>query len=117
MRMIVSFNQKKGTKVAGDLVNSLKNGPENFILEDEQSLSRHLGVIVDRQKDGKIHLSQPNLIKRFLALVIIKEHENPKDTPAPIEPMLHMDLDGKERRHTWNYRQAVGMMGYLQRST
>ena len=107
---------KKGTSVAGDLVNSLKTGPENFILEDEGSLSRYLGVIVDRQKDGKIHLSQPNLIKRFLALVNINEHENPKDTPA-IKPMLHRDLDGKERRYAWNYRQAVGMLGYLQGST
>ncbi len=37
---------KKGIKVAGDLVNSLKHGPENFSLEDEGSLSRYLGVIV-----------------------------------------------------------------------
>ena len=32
---------KKGASVAGDLVDSLKHGPENFILEDEGSLSRY----------------------------------------------------------------------------
>ena len=31
--------------------------------------------------------------------------------------MLHRDLDGPVRRYAWNYRQAVGMLGYLQGST
>ena len=31
--------------------------------------------------------------------------------------MLHRDLDGPVRRYAWNYRQAVGVLGYLQGST
>ena len=57
---------KNNTKVADDLVHSLMNGPENFKLEDEGSLYRYLGVIVDVNKDGSIHMYQSNLIKRFL---------------------------------------------------
>ena len=103
---------KKNSKVADDLVHSLMNGPENFKLEDEGSLCRYLGVIVDVNKDGSIHMYQPNLINRFLGLVCIEEHEKPKDTPV-VKPMLNRDLDGPSRRYAWNYRQAVGMLGYL----
>jgi len=107
---------KRNTKVADDLVDSLMNGHENFKLEDEGPLCRYLGVIVDRDKDGSIHMYQPNLVKRFLGLVCIEEHEKSKDTPI-VKPMLHRDLDGPPRRYAWNYRQAVGMLGYLQGST
>ena len=106
----------RGTDVGNRLVKSLQDGPENFILEDEGSLDKYLGVDVDRRSDGSIHFSQPGLINRFLQLVCVEEHEKSKDTPA-IRPLLHRDLDGHERRYGWNYRQAVGMLGYLQGST
>ena len=64
------------------------------------------------------HLSQYGLIARFLALVCINENknENIKDAPA-VKTTLHRDLDGPVRRYAWNYRQAVGMLGYLLGST
>ena len=107
---------KKRSEVADSFIHSLHNGPENFILESEGSLDKYLGVDVDRRKGGSIHLSQSGFLARFLALVCINENENAKDTPF-VKPMLHRDLDGPVRRYVWNYRQAVGMLGYLQGST
>ena len=43
---------------------------------------------------------------------------NEKETLSPVEkPLLHKDVQGKPRKHSWNYRTAVGMAGYLQGST
>ena len=37
---------------------------------------------------------------------------NGRDTPVG-KPLLHKDLKGLPRKHKWNYRSAVGMLGYL----
>ena len=35
--------------------------------------------------------------------------------PTPVSsPLLHKDLDGKERVKRWNYRSVIGMLTYLQ---
>ena len=39
-----------------------------------------------------------------------------KSTPAT-KPLLHKDLLGERRKNKWNYRQAVGMLTYLQATT
>ena len=111
------FFTNKGSKVADRFVKSLYCSPEKFILEDEGSLDKYLGVDVDRRKDGSIHLSQSGIIARFLALVCINEHENSKDTPVVKLNFIRRDLEGSERRYASNYRQAVGKLGYLQGST
>ena len=38
---------------------------------------------------------------------------NSRNTPV-IKPLLHKDLEGLPRKHQWNYRQAIGMLMYLQ---
>ena len=41
---------------------------------------------------------------------------NGRPTPAA-EPLLGRDENGPERKYRWNYRQLVGMLGYLQHTT
>ena len=53
------------------------------------------------------------MIERFIALVDQENNINIKTTPAT-KPLLHKDQDGLERKHSWNYRQAIGMLTYLQ---
>ena len=105
---------KKNTRVAADLMKSLKD--EGFKLEDEGDLNKFLGVDVQKESDGTIHLKQEHLIQRFLKLVKITEEEHAKDSPS-LKPVLSKDTGGLERRHTWNYRQAIGMLNYMQSTT
>ena len=35
-------------------------------------------------------------------------------TTSATKPLLHKDEDGLERKHSWNYRQPIGMLTYLQ---
>ena len=103
----------KEEKVIDDFVTSMINGKENFILTDDGDLARFLGVEIGYKSDGTIHMTQPHLIQRILDLCGVKQSEvNQRDTPVS-KPLLHEDLEGLERKHSWNYRSAVGMLGYL----
>ena len=98
------------------LVSTLQK--KNYIITDEGSLTKYLGVDVKYKKDGNFELLQPFLIKRILDLTGVEgESEyNSKPTPA-MRPLLHKDLAGESRKNSWNYRTAIGMLTYLQGTT
>ena len=101
----------KDKKVIDRFVKLMKNGKEGFVLTDDGDLTRFLGVEIEYKTDGSIHMTQPHLIQRILELCGIKASEvNKHDTPAS-KSLLHRDLSGHSRRHNWNYRSAVGMLG------
>ena len=104
---------KKGSGVAKRLIKSLLDGNEHFQLTDEGNLDRYLGVEITKLKDRRVELTQPHLINRFLAVVQQESNINEKPTPAT-KPLLHKDIDGLPRKFKWNYRQAIGMLTYLQ---
>ena len=89
------------------------DGKEGFVLTDDGNLARFLGVEIGDKDDGSFHMTQPHLIQRILELCGIKPSEvNKRDSPAS-KPLLHKDLSGHPRKHSWNYRSAVGILGYL----
>eukprot|EP00956_Cyclotella_meneghiniana_P007593 scaffold10232_cov46-Cyclotella_meneghiniana.AAC.3 len=97
--IIVSDNKLK----IQHFVHSLKTGPEQFVLTEEGTLDKFLGINIQPAGPGKDGV-QLDL--------------NAKETPTPVgKPLLHKDSNGKSRKHSWNYRTAVGMSGYLQGST
>ena len=106
----------RNENVLSKLVVNLQN--KNYILTDEGSLSKYLGVDVKYKDNGHIELIQPFLIQRIIDLLGLEgdSTHNTKPTPAT-KPLLHKDLLGEPRRNTWNYRQAVGMLTYLQATT
>ena len=68
-------------------------------------------------KDGTFKLIQPFLIDRVLKLLGISDSKDyPKRTPVG-KPLLCKDVDDVERKYSWNYRSAIGMLNYLQNST
>ena len=108
---------KKGSTDADDLIKSLKEGDENFDFTDDGALDKYLGVDVKRHKDGKIELSQSHLITRFLEVIQMDPNTvNSRKTPA-IKPILIKDETGLARKCIWSYRQAIGMLNYLQATT
>jgi hypothetical protein len=109
--------QRKGSSAADKLIKSLKEGKENFDFTDDGDLDKYLGVDVKRHKDGRIELTQPHLIERFLEVIQLDSKiVNSRSTPA-IKPVLFKDLEGLLRKYHWNYRQAIGMLNYLQATT
>ena len=99
---------------------SLANGEENFIFTDEGSMSSYLGVDISPLPDDQgFTLTQPFLIGRIIEFINFDPATTKGargNTPAGY-PLLSKDTDGPDRKATWKYRAAIGMLGYLQGTT
>ena len=105
--------EKKGSKAAEKLIHDLQNGPENFDFTDEGDITKYLRVDTQRHENGVYKLTEVHLIQRFLDVIGVPPETNSRETSV-IKPVLHKDLEGLPRKHSWNYRQAIGMLTYLQ---
>ena len=102
----------KNKSVLENLVANLKQ--KDFILTDEGTLTKYLGVDVKYKSDGSFELKQPFLIQRIIDLLGLEGdyQHNTKPTPAT-KPLLNKDENGDERKNVWSYRKAIGMLTYL----
>ena len=98
------------------LIQSLHGGDGHFVLQDEGSIDKYLGVIVKQIDANAFELSQPFLIERITTLLGIADGKsNEKLTPVG-KPLLNKDLNGVPRKYDWEYRGAIKMLTYLTRS-
>eukprot|EP00979_Chaetoceros_neogracilis_P005196 scaffold916_cov189-Chaetoceros_neogracile.AAC.1 len=72
-----------------------KTAGQSFDIEDRGDVSDYLGINFSRQKNGKIMLSQPQLIQQIIDDVGISSNHRTKPTPAASSKLLHRDLLGK----------------------
>jgi hypothetical protein len=106
----------KSKKLADELIEQLRT---MFTLTEEEEVSAYLGVQMKfDEKTETVSLSQPYLITRIIELLgdSVKD-ANIKDTPAVYKEILHKDEHGPERKQSWNYRSAIGMLNYLAATT
>ncbi len=111
--LIVGINDE----IVANFKKILAEGKENFIFTDGGPLDSYLGVEVSKEDNGSFKLKQSFLIDKIIKTIIGDEeilHET--NVPAAKE-LLHKDPEGPERKHEFNYRQAVGMLTYLQGTT
>ena len=99
----------------------MEQGSENFVLTDEGSIDKFLGIEIKHHEKQEFEISQPFLIDRILALLQLEHNgfeidSNDKLTPAAPQ-ILNKDLMGKPRKKSWKYRTAVGMLSYFQGHT
>ncbi|KAL7534594.1 hypothetical protein ACHAWF_004881 [Thalassiosira exigua] len=103
----------KDMAVVDSLIQSLKNGEENFELTDEGSIDKYLGVLIKDIDENTFEMSQPFLIRRIIQFLSLDESKT-RGRPTPVgKPLLNRDLDEAPRKHPWLYRGAVGMLSYL----
>ena len=96
---------------------------KNFKIEDQGTLNDYLGVNIEKRKDGKLEMTQPTLILSILKDLGLWEtnHKNKptvRTTPALSTVILTSheedeDFDNK----AFDYRQVVGKLLYLEKST
>ena len=82
-----------------EFVQSMQQGSENFVLTDEGSIDKFLGIGIKRLGKQEFEISQPFLIDRILALLQLEHNgfetnSNDKLTPAAPQ-ILNKDLMGK----------------------
>jgi hypothetical protein len=84
-------------------------------LDEEEDYAGYLGIDVQRQPDGSIHLLQTGLIDQILTNLDLQDSPKTKDTPAagPLGPFK----ESQPLRAPWNYRSVIGKLFYLGNNT
>ena len=102
-------------KIIAEFKKKLAEGNENFVFTDGGELDTYLGVQVKKQPNGSLELTQPFLIDKIIKTIIGNDETiiHPTNLPAAKE-LLYKDENGEARKHQFNYRQAIGMLTYLQ---
>jgi hypothetical protein len=84
----------------------------------EGDVSDFLGVKIDRQPNGEVHLTQPHLIDSILELLNLQEDKcKVKTIPAAASRILLGHKDSQQHDNSFDYRQLIGKMLYLEKST
>ena len=102
----------KNKDLADDFIVNLK---KKFTLTEEEDVSAYLGIQMKLdEENGEVSMAQPFLIQCILDLLgdAVKE-ANVKDTPVVYKEYLTKDEDGPDRKQSWKYRSAIGMLNYL----
>ena len=87
-------------------------------ITDEGDVKDFLGVHINKQEDGTIHMAQPHLIDQILKdLRMDDEKTKPKETPAASSKLLSRHSDSKEFDGSFNYRSIIGKLNYLEKAT
>jgi hypothetical protein len=107
----------KSSDVIKSFIDSLTNGPEQFVFTDEGSMDKYLGVDIQKLDNNEFVLRQPFLISRILDALGIEASKTNKRSVPVTGPLLSRDLEGPARKHDWSYRSIIGMLGYLQGCT
>ena len=87
-------------------------------LTEEGDLKDFLGVLMDRRKDGSIHLSQPHLINQILKdLRLDQDDVTNKNVPATSSKILLRHTDLEDFDNSFNYKSLIGKLNYLEKTT
>ncbi len=95
------------------IVNDIKDAELDLNVEDD--VAGFLGVLLTRNEDGTISLTQTGLIDRILEALGLQDCNSTR-TPAQRAP-LPLDKDGEALSEPYNYASVVGMLMYLTGNT
>ena len=92
------------------MIDKLK-ADSGLAIEYEEDVAGFLGVLLQKNDDGTITLSQSGLITRIIEATYLKGAST-RSTPANPTP-LHADKDGEPTAELFNYASVIGMLTYL----
>ena len=84
----------------------------------EGDLQDFLGVRIDRNKDGTISLTQPQLIDQILDDLRLQDNQvKTKDTPATSSKILKRHQEEEKFDRSFDYRSVIGKLNYLEKGS
>ena len=81
------------------------------------TLNEYLGIEVQQQRNGNMHLKQPTIIKQILHSLGFNERTKAKPNPAKIATTLNKATNAPPHDATWDYRSIIGKLNYLEQSS
>ena len=87
-------------------------------ITEEGTLEDFLGVNINRQPDGTIHLTQPHLIESiFKDLILLGPGVSTKTTPMSSSCILQRHATSQVFDKSFDHRSVIGKMNYLERGS
>ena len=105
------------SKLIDKTISDLRNSSKNFEINDQGDVSDFLGIEVTHLNDGSIKITQPHLIDTILKDLHLQENTREKSTPALSSQILHPDVDGEDMGEDFHYRNVIGKVNFLEKST
>jgi hypothetical protein len=101
----------------GEIKQHIEELKDEFKITDEGDLTEYLGVLVEKQDDGRTKLSQPQLIRQILDDLWFNDKTKSKPTPAPGGQILERDINAEPMNDEFHYRSVMGKANFLEKST
>jgi hypothetical protein len=95
------------------LIQSLHDGTEKRILQDEGSVDKYLGVSITQLINLSFSLTQPFFIDCVAAFLGIDNGCTNKCLKPAGKPLLNNDLMEVSQKNSWEYHGTIGMLTYL----
>ena len=99
------------------VVTDLRASSRKFTVDDQGDVGDFLGIQVQKQEDGSILLTQPQLIDSILKDLHLQSNSHGKKTPSVTTSLLHKDINGPEMTPDFHYRSVIGKLNFLEKST
>ena len=99
------------------VVQDLRACSQQFTVDDQGDVGDFLGIQVQKQDDGSILLTQPQLIDSIIKDLHLQSSSNGKKTPSVTTNQLHKDTDGPEMTPDFHYCSVIGKLNFLGKST
>jgi hypothetical protein len=81
-------------------------------------VSDFLGVKIQHESDGTIHLTQPQIIDNILHdLHLTADNVKTRQTPAAVTTILRRHINSEAFDKHFNYRSVIGKLNFLEKST
>ena len=98
-----------------DVIDGLQS---KFDMTDEGDITDYLGVNIEYQDNGDIHLTQPSLIDAILEdLNFLNTRTKTRIDPMKQKTVLNKDEQGEDHQADWKYRSVIGKLNFLEKST
>jgi hypothetical protein len=89
---------------------------QGFNLDMMGDVKDYLGINFERLPDGRIKMSQPQLIEKILKDVGLSPGANTKSAPCH-QSILQRDLHGAPSKGKFHDRSVVGKLNFLKKGT
>ena len=94
----------------------IKELQTRFNISVEGDVSDYVGVNIEKQEDGTIHMTQPQLIQGIIKELNFLETTKPSTTPAYSSVTLSAGKDKPPHKADWEYRRIIGKLNFLEKS-
>ena len=99
------------------VVTDLHSCSQQFTVDDQGDVGDFLGIQIQKQADGTVHLSQPQLIDSIIKDLHLQPGSNPKSIPVVTTMLLHKDANGPDMQPEFHYQSVIGKLNVLENST